>query len=396
MFLPIHNGGMTKAIQIFRSGTHIDSHGQKITISNDDIDKMISEYNEGNHKAPLTIGHPKDNHPAFGWIEKLKRKGNLLYASFCDVHDDVKQAVSDKLYQKVSASFYAPQHPHNYSEGWGIRHVGLLGATAPAVKGLENVAFNEKDDADCLTVEFAEVHDWSVKNIIAKFTDFIHAEFSEANPVDIKQQRGVKGGHREAVGSDLTAEAHVAPPLNINDEKEQSMTEQEKAKLDAREAELKKQQDALNKQTADFTENMRATTLETTKANLAGLRDAGKISPIAYDKAVDFAESLSNTVTVDFSEANNMGGNRLAAMQSPHAPNITNPVADFGKFITEFSEAIQAGTAPKGEASASDGTVDFSEGEKTTAIIDKTQSLMASNPNLTSAQAAVQATKELS
>ena len=141
---------------------------------------------------------------------------------------------------------------------------------------------------------------------------------------------------------------------------------------------------------------MRATTLETTKANLAGLRDAGKISPIAYDKAVDFAESLSNTVTVDFSEANNMGGNRLAAMQSPHAPNITNPVADFGKFITEFSEAIQAGTAPKGEASASDGTVDFSEGEKTTAIIDKTQSLMASNPNLTSAQAAVQATKELS
>ena len=176
MFLPIHNGGMTKAIQIFRSGTHIDSHGQKITISNDDIDKMISEYNEGNHKAPLTIGHPKDNHPAFGWIEKLKRKGNLLYASFCDVHDDVKQAVSDKLYQKVSASFYAPQHPHNYSEGWGIRHVGLLGATAPAVKGLEDVAFS--DDGECHIFEFAEVRKYALNGFARSMREFVIAQFN--------------------------------------------------------------------------------------------------------------------------------------------------------------------------------------------------------------------------
>lgn len=150
--------------------------------------------------------------------------------------------------------------------------------------------------------------------------------------------------------------------------------------LEAREAELNKKQDALNKQTANFAETMRTTTLEATKANLAGLRDGGKISPAAHDKAVEFASALSNSITVDFSDAN---------------ASATNPVTDFGKFITEFSDAIGGGTAPKGEVAKNDGTADFSEADKQTALINKTNQLMNGNPNLSSAEAATQAAKEL-
>ncbi len=402
---------MTKAIQIFRSGTHTDASGNKIIISNDDIDTMIANYNESN-KAPLVIGHPTTNAPAFGWANKLSRKDDILYASFSDVHEDIKQAVTDKHYQKVSTSFYAPQHPHNPTQGsWYPRHVGLLGATAPAIKGLETVAFSETDN-DCLTVEFAEVSEWALMPLLRNIRDYFVEELGREKAEQIMPSHqldhiiketpdnninfsesdaeiNIKGGATSLLADEGSAHQLAPTPLNnppaspnINNsnlnEKEQPMTDEQKAALEAREAQLKKQEDALAKSTADFSENMRTTTLEATKGNLAGLRDAGKISPAAYDKVAEFAENLSKIVTVDFSES-----------------DATNPVADFGKFIAEFAETMQAGTAPKGEASASDGTADFSEADKQSALITHTQKLMAENPALSSAQAATQAAKEI-
>ncbi len=385
---------MTKAIQIFRSGTHTDASGNKIIISNDDIDTMIANYNESN-KAPLVIGHPTTNAPAFGWANKLSRKDDILYASFSDVHEGIKQAVTDKHYQKVSTSFYTPQHPHNPTQGsWYPRHVGLLGATAPAIKGLETVAFSETDN-DCLTVEFAEVSAWSMKKFVRGLRDFLIAEHgietADKYAPDwvvedlVIEEQSENINFSEKTSAELQGTAGGATSLNNppashnpNIEKEQPMTDEQKAALEAREVQLKKQEDALAKSTADFSENMRTTTLEATKGNLAGLRDAGKISPAAYDKVAEFAENLSKIVTVDFSES-----------------DATNPVADFGKFIAEFAETMQAGTAPAGEASASDGTADFSEADKQSALITHTQKLMAENPALSSAQAATQAAKEI-
>ena len=402
---------MTKAIQIFRSGTHTDASGNKIIISNDDIDTMIANYNESN-KAPLVIGHPTTNAPAFGWANKLSRKDDILYASFSDVHEDIKQAVTDKHYQKVSTSFYTPQHPHNPTQGsWYPRHVGLLGATPPAIKGLETVAFSETDN-DCLTVEFAEVSEWALMPLLRNIRDYFVEELGREKAEQIMPSHqldhiiketpdnninfsesdaeiNIKGDATSLLADEGSAHQLATTPLNnppaspnINNsnlnEKDNSMTDEQKAALEAREAQLKKQEDALAKSTADFSENMRTTTLEATKGNLAGLRDAGKISPAAYDKVAEFAENLSKIVTVDFSES-----------------DATNPVADFGKFIAEFAETMQAGTAPAGEASASDGTADFSEADKQSALITHTQKLMAENPALSSAQAATQAAKEI-
>ena len=35
------------------------------------IDEMVANYNPALHEAPLTIGHPEDNKPAYNLYEKL-------------------------------------------------------------------------------------------------------------------------------------------------------------------------------------------------------------------------------------------------------------------------------------------------------------------------------------
>jgi hypothetical protein len=122
---------------IFRAGTHTDSHGRTKTWTVDDLDKAIESYDPSKREAPLVIGHPKDNAPAYGWIDKLKRVGDVLMASFKQVPAELKKAVADGRYKQKSVSFYPDGR---------IRHVGLLGAAQPAVEGLGEVSFSETEE----------------------------------------------------------------------------------------------------------------------------------------------------------------------------------------------------------------------------------------------------------
>ncbi|GAU08136.1 phage protease [Desulfoplanes formicivorans] len=122
---------------IFRAGTHTDSRGRTKTWTVEDLDKAIESYDPSKREAPLVIGHPKDNAPAYGWIDKLKRAGDVLLASFKQVPDELKKAVAAGRYKHKSVSFYPDGR---------IRHVGLLGAAQPAVEGLGEVSFSDEGD----------------------------------------------------------------------------------------------------------------------------------------------------------------------------------------------------------------------------------------------------------
>ena len=69
-----------KAFEIFRTGKHTSDKGITNEYTNEDLDKIASNYNPAEHEAPIVIGHPKTNAPAYGWIEKLQRVGNKLIA----------------------------------------------------------------------------------------------------------------------------------------------------------------------------------------------------------------------------------------------------------------------------------------------------------------------------
>lgn len=132
--------------EIFRAGTRLDNHGNTYTITPDDVAAIASHYDKSKHEAPIVVGHPTTNAPAFGWVDKLTAENGVLYAQFAEVDNDFADLVRKGRYKKVSASFYPPKHPSNPNpQGFYLRHVGFLGAHPPAVKGLKNIDFADDD-----------------------------------------------------------------------------------------------------------------------------------------------------------------------------------------------------------------------------------------------------------
>ena len=134
-------------LHIFRGGNTIDGHGTQVTFDAKTIAQIAANYNAKTHEAPIVIGHPTDNAPAYGWVRRLVAKGLDLYAEPDQLNPDFKNAVASGAYKKISSSFYLPQSSHNPTPGaFSLRHVGFLGAMAPAIKGLGSVAFSEAQD----------------------------------------------------------------------------------------------------------------------------------------------------------------------------------------------------------------------------------------------------------
>jgi hypothetical protein len=132
-------------IEVFRTGTHTDMGGNSRAWSDADLDKIVASYDPGTHEAPAVIGHPKENHPAFGWVESLKRAGNTLLARFRQLDPAFSEAIKSGQYKKRSIALYPDL---------SLRHVGFLGAMPPAVKGLKDIAFLAY--AEAIIIEFGE------------------------------------------------------------------------------------------------------------------------------------------------------------------------------------------------------------------------------------------------
>ncbi|MGN0008165.1 MAG: hypothetical protein ACI33N_00685 [Desulfovibrionaceae bacterium] len=139
---------------IFRAGRHRTITGQAVEFSESDLAAIAAAYDAAVHEAPLVIGHPKTDDPAMGWVAGLKCIGLRLEADFRQMDPAFAEAVEAGRYKHVSAAFYAPDSPHNPKPGgYYLRHVGVLGAVPPAVKGLGPLSFAEDDT---LFLAFAE------------------------------------------------------------------------------------------------------------------------------------------------------------------------------------------------------------------------------------------------
>jgi len=79
---PVTVGRMDGWTPIFRVGTHTDSSGAAKTFARSDLDKTVAAYDPARHEAPLVIGHPKTDSPAYGWVERLRRVGDKAMAVF--------------------------------------------------------------------------------------------------------------------------------------------------------------------------------------------------------------------------------------------------------------------------------------------------------------------------
>ncbi len=124
-------------IEIFKTGTHTDANGSSDKYSAEMLDAIVKKYNDSvdgspSLVAPVVKGHPKTNDPAYGWVERLARRGDRLMAKLRSISPELARQVKQGMFRKVSMAIYPDLM---------LRHVGFLGAFPPAVKGLEPVSF---------------------------------------------------------------------------------------------------------------------------------------------------------------------------------------------------------------------------------------------------------------
>lgn len=131
-------------------------NGAVLQFSEADLQKTVAAYDPTKHEAPLVVGHPAHDDPAYGWVQALQFADGALDAIPAQVNPAFAEMVASGAFKKISASFYAPNSPANPAPGiYYLRHVGFLGATAPAVKGMRAPAFAATEEG-VLTFEFAE------------------------------------------------------------------------------------------------------------------------------------------------------------------------------------------------------------------------------------------------
>lgn len=139
-------------IEIFKSGSQTDSAGRTKEWTQGDLDKIVEKYNnqpvEQRHEAPVVLGHPAVDDPAFGWVETLQREGSILKAKLRDLAPEFVEWVKNGLYKKRSISLY---------NDLLLKHVGFLGGTPPAVKGLADPQFDSSKESFCFEFSSEEI-----------------------------------------------------------------------------------------------------------------------------------------------------------------------------------------------------------------------------------------------
>jgi hypothetical protein len=140
-------------VQIMRAGTHRDNEGVERRIDSAFLDSVVANFDAEEHEPPAVIGHPEMDAPAFGYVNKLRRKGDLLEAQFSDTDSAFEKLVRDGKFKKRSAAFYLDPTKAPSNRAPALRHVGFLGAQPPAIKGLKNIHFAEGQST---TIELSE------------------------------------------------------------------------------------------------------------------------------------------------------------------------------------------------------------------------------------------------
>lgn len=306
-----------KQLHIFRAGIHQPMQGGALEFREADLAATAAAYDPALGEAPLVVGHPKTDAPAYGWVRALRADGGDLVAEPHQVEPAFAEMVQAGRFKKISASFYTPNHPSNPKPGaFYLKHVGFLGAAAPAVKGLRDVAF-AADEADVVTLEFAAdgaVSGWRLSWLLADvgglfrgIRDWMVAkegvEAAEKLLPAQTVQRMTDEAARMQGEADAARAAAVPPPAFAEDQKQETVTvPTEKtddadriAALDARERDLQVREAAIAQ--ADVARRAAEMAAFTEK-----LVTEARIPQGVVPRILAFAASLPATGEVSFTE----------------------------------------------------------------------------------------------
>lgn len=294
----------TKQIEIFRTGTHMSAEGAKLTFTETDLQSMAGSYDPALHEAPIVVGHPAHDLPAYGWVSGLAATGDQLVATADQVDPAFAELVAAGKFKKISASFYAPGSASNPKpEGYYLRHVGFLGAQPPAVKGLKAVEFNDSDEK-IVSVEFGEVNGRNVANILRGIRDILIEKFGQEDADRAVPVYRIEWLLEDAAKEDQPDPAYAetdapSPEEEAEDMKTAEEIAAEKAELERKTAEFAEREKKLAEGEASFAERAARASSE---AFVAAQVAEGRVLPAEQAGLVDFMARLDDAETVSFAE----------------------------------------------------------------------------------------------
>ncbi len=337
-----------KKVEVFRPGTFTSMDGTEITFSAEDVSAIATAYNRQSAPAPVVVGHPRHDSPAYGWADNfsINDEGKLI-AEIDDLTPSFVEAVTEGRYRKISMAFFTPDHPANPMPGqYYAKHIGFLGGAAPAVTGLEPVKFEADDDAVIIDY-FADAQDVAreAAGLFRNIRDFVIEKFGLEKANQVLPQWRVSW--IEEMGLENEPEEipnYSTPTTPVNGE--QTMPGPTPEELATREANLAAREAEMNRtEAASFVD---------------ALIEAGTLLPAQKDDATEllaFAEGASQEVA--FADGTKKSASALvkdllgalgkqvdfstrANPQDDTQPNVTNFAANDGSVVDEDSALLDA------------------------------------------------------
>lgn len=294
-------------LEIFKPGHWVDTQGRGRTFTKDEVQEIADNYDPALFAAPIVVGHPKVEDPAYGRVASLSFD-DILKADTDQVDPAFAEIVNNGRYNKISASLFPPTATNNPTPGkWYLRHVGFLGATAPAVSGLKPASF-AGDSSDALTFEFASdeasTNRWAIGSVLRNLREWLIEKF-DTDTADRVVPKWAAEDAENATRHPVSAPEPKTESAFANPE-EPPVTDkhpqQQSAEFADRETQLRQKEtdlDAREQRLAAEQDKQRQTEI----TNFAGqLVDEGKLLPAEQPGLVAFMTTLKDDQSFSFAE----------------------------------------------------------------------------------------------
>ena len=329
----------TKTLHIFKPGRQTAMNGLTLEFSESDLAASAAAYDPAKHEAPIVIGHPKHDAPAYGWVKSLATADDGLQAEPHQVDAAFAELVEAGRYKKISASFYLPDAPNNPVPGvYYLRHVGFLGAQPPAVKGLKAAEFADAEDG---VVEFG---DWGMESnatLWRRMREWLLAKFGQETADQVIPDWQIETIREAARQDDDAPRVAFADPENAPagaspakpTTEENHVTPEQAAALEAENAQLKQQ---LATAEADKQKQAAAKRHADNVAYAEQLIGDGKLAPKHKDAVVAFLDFSEADTSLEFGEGDT---------KQPLATAFKSFLGELPK-VVEFGEHATKDKAP--------------------------------------------------
>lgn len=340
--------GFDDWIEIFRAGTQTDSRGRARTWTPAELDQIVANHTADADKAPVVIGHPKNDSPAYGWVAGLKRAGDSLLAKLRDVEPTFAKMVAEKRFPNRSVAIVPGDN------GFILRHIGWLGAAAPAIDGLKPVEFAadgevyeyQSDDwytPDLLSRLMRRLREWLISEKSIEAADQVIPEYLISDAAAIAESRRPADAAAPTYSAAESGHAYSHPslPNGQGDSQMQTHTQAEfdQAIATARETARTEACAEFSQQSTELRDQLNAerrTRLNAEyQAAVTAAIDAGRLTPAQATGMVEFMLALPADDAAQFEFSTGEG----AAMKTEKVA----PLAWFQKHLAGLGKQITLG-----------------------------------------------------